>query len=99
MLQQSSMGQNLTDSAKSTMSSSSYKDQNSGITSPNTQINLLNQAILKSTLGLAANSKMAQPVALHSEEDLQKVNLIALLKQLNQRKSSEETNAITATLA
>jgi CCR4-NOT transcriptional regulation complex NOT5 subunit len=89
----------LSDSVKSTMSSSSYKDLNSGIASPTTQINMLNQAILKNAHGFANGSKIAHPVALHPEEDPSKVNLIALLKQLNQRKSSEEANAISATLA
>ena len=46
---------------------------------------MINQAILKNQLAFKAH--MAP-----SDEDHSKVNLLALLKQLNQRKSSEEAN-------
>jgi hypothetical protein len=65
-------------SGKSTMSSSSHKELiNSGIASPNSQVNLINQAILKNQLAMKAQ------LAPNHEDDHSKVNLLALLKQLN----------------
>ncbi|CDW71210.1 transcription factor hbp-1a-like [Stylonychia lemnae] len=76
------------DSTKSSMSSSSARDQNSSMGSPKGQIlNGLN--IPKGCINLGLGQK---PVLPNIDEDNSRVNLLALLKQLNQRKSSEEAH-------
>lgn len=70
------------------MSSSSVRDQNSIIGSPKGQLlNGLN--IPKNGLNLSLATKN---ILSGTDEDNSRVNLLALLKQLNQRKSSEEAN-------